>query len=428
MRTNIVLALLLLLLFHSAARAQQTFIFTASASNINGFRAAIDNPSLNNDPDAIILATPISTAGNEYQHPFAVWYLAGKWNVFNSDQVNMVAGTQFQIQFWTKPDATHFVHKATQQNVKNGMTRIDNPALDNHPKAYLIVFQSMSNVRGDIWNASMPQPRYADAEKKWYIENFDGKPINAGNAYNVVIYNAGLPDKSDVREPTEVRNPGNSPTLPLIPPVTTGVAGAAGGDLTGNYPDPLVKGIRGRPISNAVPAVGATLRWNGSEWAPVIDATPTQVQPTDSAPAGSSGLIQTSFRAGELSNWSAQFGNGTKYDLTPLGHSISVSKRSRLIISAAAAVLGPTCALPCNPAAGFLYVSVDGNVDTNVTGYSSAITSLGALDVRTLTISNYMFDVMPGTHTVKFAIRHSVGTSGLKARPTYSSVIVIPLE
>lgn len=49
------------------------------------------------------------------------------------------------------------------------------------------------------------------------------------------------------------------------------VGTAATGDLAGDFPNPQVAGIQGRPIGDADPVDGQVLKWDGTQWAPAND-------------------------------------------------------------------------------------------------------------------------------------------------------------
>ena len=59
--------------------------------------------------------------------------------------------------------------------------------------------------------------------------------------------------------------------------------GAAGGDLSGSYPNPTVIGLQTRPVDTAAPAAGESLAWDGTKW------TPSMISGGGGPPTGAAG-------------------------------------------------------------------------------------------------------------------------------------------
>ncbi len=178
-----------------SSHGQKEFTHTATKANnyCNATCTTLDNPDLSNNPAAIIWATPAPDDGlNLNPHPIGVYYFQNQWRIFNLDQRAMPAGAKFNVEYFTKPDASHFQYVITTENLqKDGSAFIDHPYLNDHPDAKLSFFPSWVPDERMIANRDEINIQYNADAGKWSINNVNKKPLYANITYNVVISSAG---------------------------------------------------------------------------------------------------------------------------------------------------------------------------------------------------------------------------------------------
>ena len=85
----------------SDAKPKASFKHRADKGNSRGDYTYISDPSINGDPNAIVLASPTSGQGNtgSYKHNIGVWYepVARRWAIFNQDLAPVPAGSTFEV-------------------------------------------------------------------------------------------------------------------------------------------------------------------------------------------------------------------------------------------------------------------------------------------------------------------------------------------
>jgi hypothetical protein len=170
------------------------FNHKATAGNTIGNSTYLDQPLLNDEPNAVALLTQNwnpggGVSGIYNNHPVGVWYdpLAGEWAVFNQDGANMPEGAAFNLLV-PNMDAGVLVQKATVANTTNNSTFIEHPLTDDDPNAIVFVTQNWNpGGVGGTYNDHQVGVWYNDLGGQWAVFNEDDVDMPADAAFNIYV-------------------------------------------------------------------------------------------------------------------------------------------------------------------------------------------------------------------------------------------------
>jgi hypothetical protein len=168
---------------------EASFTHRATDENSRGDYTYISDPSMNGDPDAVVLISHQRNVGSTtYDHNIGVWYEAGarKWAIFNQDRAAVPAGATFRVEV-PQPSAK-FVHHARLLNTVGAYTYLDNQLTNGEPEAVLSVTQNWNPGGGRGVYNDHPVGTVYDADvRRWAVYNRDGASMAKGAAFNIAV-------------------------------------------------------------------------------------------------------------------------------------------------------------------------------------------------------------------------------------------------
>ncbi len=172
---------------------EEVFKHSSVPSNTNSNQTVIDHPSLNGNPNAIVVISSKWEGG--YDTYFQGLYYRSKdkrWRIYNEGGLGelMEEGRHFHVLVADKSSSeyTSLLITANANNTAGHVLTIDNAAINGNPGAMLFATHvyNPGGAGSGVYNNHPVGVYYAQG--KWKIYNEDFAPIAPGTAFNVIAF------------------------------------------------------------------------------------------------------------------------------------------------------------------------------------------------------------------------------------------------
>ncbi len=187
------------------------FVHTANSENITKNWTTIDNPLCNNKPDAVLLVTQ-NWKGTYNPKPIGVWYVKGKWTIYNQDRSAMPNAT-FNVAVLDKGTTKKYGNAfAGTHTVKTDKKNSYGDYLSGtgikDKKLMLFVTQNFNTKK---YNNHIPAVWHTGQE--WSIFNQDKESFDNGASFNFVKMPFAPEDDTPPNPPADVVTNGENVTI-----------------------------------------------------------------------------------------------------------------------------------------------------------------------------------------------------------------------
>ena len=169
------------------------FVQTATLDNTTCCGTGINNPDLNNNPDALVYVTqnwnpPEAPNQVNNDHPIGVDYYFGAWFIINLDGGTMPIGASFNV-YYTLPRGNSFSVSASSINTTTAQSlTINSPWLDQNPGAIAISTYNddPAGLPGTVYTGPVGL-KYNAPYSAWQIFSDTGPNFVITQSYNVLV-------------------------------------------------------------------------------------------------------------------------------------------------------------------------------------------------------------------------------------------------